>query len=151
MLNPKLKLNQRQETFCLEYFKSGNASNAALVAGYSPKTAQEIASENLTKPMIIARINELRAVPQAKTILSVVQRQELLTKFATEVLENKNGVVRSDNIRAISELNKMDHIYEIMPQVTKEVHQSIIFILPDGTKIPPKLLLEAAKTPIQEP
>ena len=54
------RLTQKQETFCLKYVEMGNATQAAIVAGYKPKTAQVIASENLTKPIIQARVTELR-------------------------------------------------------------------------------------------
>lgn len=53
------KLNDRQELFCLEYMKDLNATQAAIRAGYSEKTAQQIASENLSKPVIQNRIAEL--------------------------------------------------------------------------------------------
>ncbi|KKK69674.1 hypothetical protein LCGC14_2931650, partial [marine sediment metagenome] len=43
-------LTQKQETFVLNYFQTGHATNSALTAGYSPKTAQVIAAENLSKP-----------------------------------------------------------------------------------------------------
>lgn len=49
------------ELFCQEYVKNkGNGTQAAITAGYSKKTAQEIAAENLLKPIIISRIDELR-------------------------------------------------------------------------------------------
>lgn len=50
------KLNIRQQKFVLEYVKDQNATQAAIRAGYSAKTAQAIGSENLTKPMIAAEI-----------------------------------------------------------------------------------------------
>lgn len=45
-------LTQKQALFCLEYLKDLNATQAALRAGYSPKTAQRTGSENLSKPLI---------------------------------------------------------------------------------------------------
>ena len=55
------KLTPKQELFCLEYLKDLNATKAAASAGYSPKTAQTIGGENLSKPMIQDRIRELNA------------------------------------------------------------------------------------------
>ncbi len=46
------KLNMKQQAFVIEYVKDFNATQAALRAGYSPKTAYSIGSENLTKPEI---------------------------------------------------------------------------------------------------
>ena len=51
----KVKLTQKQETFCLKYFELANATEAAIAAGYSSKTARFIGSENLTKPNILIR------------------------------------------------------------------------------------------------
>jgi len=52
-------LTAKQEMFCLEYLKDLNATQAAIRAGYSEKTAQIIGSENLSKPLISDRIAEL--------------------------------------------------------------------------------------------
>ncbi len=50
------KLTDKQEMFCREYIVDFNASKAAIRAGYSEKTAKEIASQNLTKLNIQERI-----------------------------------------------------------------------------------------------
>lgn len=53
------KLTEKQEMFCLEFVKDLNATQAAIRAGYSESSAKEIASENLTKPNISARIKSI--------------------------------------------------------------------------------------------
>lgn len=53
------KLSDKQELFAREYLKDLNATQAAIRAGYSEKTARKIGSENLTKPDIQARIADL--------------------------------------------------------------------------------------------
>lgn len=55
-----MSLTDKQERFCLEYIKDLNATQAAIRAGYSEKTAKEIGCENLTKPNISARIDEMK-------------------------------------------------------------------------------------------
>lgn len=50
------KLTARQQAFIREYLVDLNATQAAIRAGYSQKTAQEIGAENLSKPMIAAAI-----------------------------------------------------------------------------------------------
>ena len=45
-------LEPRQERFVLEYLIDLNATQAAIRAGYSEKTARAIGCENLTKPDI---------------------------------------------------------------------------------------------------
>jgi len=76
------RLTQKQETFCVKYFELGNATEAAIQAGYKPKTATVIASENLTKPNIQARIAELRQEVTSAAIMNVQERQERLTEIA---------------------------------------------------------------------
>jgi phage terminase small subunit len=52
-------LTDKQEQFCKEYIIDLNATQAAIRAGYSSKTAKEIGCENLTKPNIQERLTEL--------------------------------------------------------------------------------------------
>ncbi len=53
------RLTVRQEAFARLYVVLWNASEAARQAGYSPKIAGEIGSENLKKPHVARRITEL--------------------------------------------------------------------------------------------
>ena len=45
----KPKLTVKQKKFADEYIKTGNATQSAITAGYSKKTARAIGQENLTK------------------------------------------------------------------------------------------------------
>lgn len=51
-------MTPKQEAFIREYMIDLNATQAAIRAGYSEKTAKVIGAENLTKPAIRARIDE---------------------------------------------------------------------------------------------
>lgn len=53
------KLTAKQEMFCKEYLVDLNATQAALRAGYSENTASEMGYENLRKPQIEEKIQEL--------------------------------------------------------------------------------------------
>ena len=44
-----LKLTIKQKAFADYYIELGNATEAAIKAGYNPKTARQIGSMNLTK------------------------------------------------------------------------------------------------------
>lgn len=55
------KLSRKQQAFVQEYLVDLNAAQAAVRAGYSPKTAKEIGCENLTKPNISAAISAAMA------------------------------------------------------------------------------------------
>ena len=56
-----MALTDKQEMFCREYLIDLNATQAAIRAGYSDKTANRTAHENLSKPDIQNRIAELKA------------------------------------------------------------------------------------------
>ena len=79
-----MALTDKQEMFCREYLIDLNATQAAIRAGYSEKTANRTASENLSKPDIQSRIAELKA-----------QRKDLVVVNATYVL---NRLVEIDQM-----------------------------------------------------
>lgn len=88
-----MKLTQKQKVFCEEYIKTGNASDVARKAGYSPKTAPFIGAENLKKPQISAyiksRLDEQDAalVADANEVLrfySAVMRGEIRDQFGLD-------------------------------------------------------------------
>jgi len=55
------KLTDKQELFAREYLKDLNATQAAIRAGYSERTAKEAGYENLTKPHILELVAQLKA------------------------------------------------------------------------------------------
>lgn len=79
------KLNARQELFCLEYIKDGNATQAAIRAGYKPKYAGTNADKLLKNTNIRARIDELMAEVQQDKIAD-----------AEEVLRYLTSVIRGE-------------------------------------------------------
>jgi len=76
------RLSPKQETFCVEYFKTGNATQSAIKAGYSKRTATVIASQNLNKLNVQARLKGLRDEVDAAAIMTVIERQERLSEIA---------------------------------------------------------------------
>lgn len=54
-------LTDKEDAFCNEYIRDLNGTKAAIRAGYSENSARQIASENLSKPYIQARISVLKA------------------------------------------------------------------------------------------
>ncbi len=71
-------MNAKQLRFCQEYMIDFNGTQAAIRAGYSKKTARFIATENLTKPNIQAKIAELvRIQADRLEITSEAVMQEL--------------------------------------------------------------------------
>ena len=86
-----MKLRPKQKAFAEEYVKLGNATKAALNAGYSKKTAAETGSENLKKPHIKTYINQLMAEIESHKIMDAQEALQLLTRIARG--EEKETVV----------------------------------------------------------
>ncbi|EJE97706.1 terminase small subunit [Liquorilactobacillus mali] len=80
-----MKLTLKQKRFADEYIISGNATDAAIKAGYSKKTARSIGQENLTKPAIREYIAiRLKEIDSAK----IADQKEIL-EFMTSVLRRE--------------------------------------------------------------
>lgn len=63
-----VKLTERQRRLVKAYVKTGNATEAARIAGYSEKTANRIGPENLSKPVIQEAIKKLlKKIEEAQT------------------------------------------------------------------------------------
>lgn len=80
------KLTAKQQRFCDEYLIDLNATQAAIRAGYSPKTARMIANENLTKPYIKEYIEKRMAEKEKELIAD----QDEVLKYLTSVLRGKS-------------------------------------------------------------
>lgn len=170
------RLTQKQETFCLKYFELGRVGEAALVAGYSPKTAPYIGSENLDKPKIIERIRQLRQAAEDATVATVLERKQVLTEiirgrfaqFMTNLTKEKLQSAALQEIRitevgkdipvktttiklhspaqAIDLLNKMDKLYEADGAVTIDNRTLNIYVNSDKAKDLTERLIEGERT-----
>jgi len=86
-----IKLTLKQKRFADEYIISGNATDAAKKAGYSEKTANRIATENLSKPVIKQYIDQrLKELDDKK-----IAKQEEVLQYLTSVLrgESESAIV----------------------------------------------------------
>lgn len=86
------RLTVKQQKFADEYIISGNATQAALKAGYAKRSARSVGNENLTKPdirtYIDAGLKKLHAEKvdsqeQIMEFLSAVRRGEVTESVAT--------------------------------------------------------------------
>ena len=62
-----MPLTAKQQRFVEEYLIDLNATQAAIRAGYSEKTARQVAAENLAKPNIAAEVDRLLAERSKRT------------------------------------------------------------------------------------
>lgn len=103
------KLNQRQERFCQNIFLGKTATDASILAGYSPSSAAVNTTKLLRNTNIVARIRELQEATTSDSVATVTKRKELLTEIADE--KHEEPVKAGERIRAIAELNKMEGDY----------------------------------------
>lgn len=80
------KMTAKQQRFCDEYLIDLNATQAAIRAGYSSKTAYSIGVENLKKPELQKYI-ENRMSEKEKDMIA---DQDEVLKYLTSVLRGKS-------------------------------------------------------------
>ena len=96
-------LTPKQQRFVEEYLIDLNATQAAIRAGYSEKTAKSIGQENLTKPDIAKAIQEAQESLSNKTQLTVDIVVQGLLKEAQDYAE---GSTQSARVSAWAHLGK---------------------------------------------
>lgn len=89
-------MTAKQRRFCDEYLIDLNATQAAIRAGYSKKTAGVMAAENLTKPIIREYIDQRMKEKES----ALIADQDEVLKYLTSVLrgETQSEVVVVENI-----------------------------------------------------
>lgn len=77
-----MKLTWKQRAFCREYVVDLNATRAAIRAGYSKRSAQQIGSQNLRKPAVKERIEMLMMQSSIRAEINLEKCLELLRDIA---------------------------------------------------------------------
>ena len=85
--------NKKHEKFCNEYIKDMNATQAAIRAGYSEKTAGAQASKLLKIVNIKTRVAELRDAYLDENIMTAKQVEYELTRIALGLSNEKHVVI----------------------------------------------------------
>ena len=119
------KLNARQQRFCDEYLIDLNATQAAIRAGYSEKTAGVIASENLKKPNIAEYIEKRLAEKES----ALIADQDEVMRYLTSVMrreKSENVVVTVTEKRSFFEPDE----YGKMQKKTEEKETPVIVEIP---------------------
>ena len=78
-------LTDKQKRFCNEYLIDLNATQAAIRAGYSQKTARAIATENLSKPYIQEYMKDLMNQKDD----DLIAKQDEVLKYLTRVMRRE--------------------------------------------------------------
>ena len=81
-----MALTEKQRRFVDEYLIDLNATQAAIRAGYSKKTAKQIGTENLAKPAIKTYIDEQMTKKESE----LIAKQDEILKYLTSVLRGES-------------------------------------------------------------
>lgn len=113
-------LTPKQEKFCLEYAKCGNARQAYINAGYSHKkesTTDVNACRLLKNDKVKARLAELAEEVKNNSIADIKEMQEVLTRIIRQDL--KEEVILIDPITGIVKDEKSAAIKDIISAIEK--------------------------------
>lgn len=123
-------MTARQERFCQEFAKTGNATLSAMNAGYSEKTANEQGSRLLANASVRDRIRELQGEIKNNNIMDAREMQEVLTAIikqesreevivvegcgdgVSEAVTKTKTPSQSDRIKAIQLLARMQGVLD---------------------------------------
>lgn len=120
-----VRMTAKQKRFCEEFVKTGNATQSAIKAGYSEKTANEQGARLLAKVSIKSYIQSLQAEIKTENIINAREMQEVLTSIIlkqseedvivvegcgdgiSEAVTKKKTASNADRIKAIQLLARM--------------------------------------------
>ncbi|ATO43317.1 terminase small subunit [Loigolactobacillus coryniformis] len=106
----RVGLTVKQQKFVDAFVELGNATQAALRAGYKPKAAAQQGAENLKKPYIKIAIDNRLAKIQSSKIADQTEVLEYLTRVLRgkekETVVTPKGLVIDDVPPKISDRNK---------------------------------------------
>ena len=125
-----MALNERQKAFADYYIQTGNATEAAIKAGYSEKTAYSIGNENLKKPEISAYIGERMAEQGEKRVADANEVIEFYTAVMRGEVKDQFGLDASlsDRLKAGDALMKR---YAVTDNGSKGIIEKLDKVLGD--------------------
>ena len=112
------RLTPKQQMFVKEYLIDLNATQAALRAGYSARTAGAIGKENLQKPLIQAEIQKNMNNRAEKVEIS---SERILQELAAIAFHDTNDVVYVDEVDYISGWKVTQKETETEPEIKEPI------------------------------
>lgn len=138
-----MKLTPKQKAFAEYYIETGNATESAIKAGYSKKTARVIGQENLLKPALKSYIDEKMKELESKRIAKAEEVLEYLTRvlrgeeteqvvvtenigdFMSEAKVIDKKLSAKDKIKAAELLGKRYRLFT--DKIEADVNQTVVF------------------------
>ncbi len=106
-----MKLTNKQQRFCEEYLIDLNATQSAIRAGYSKKTAYIIGHENLNKPNI------------EKYITKLMKKREDRTEITADMVIKELALLAFSDTGNLFENNSLKHISDLPSDVTRTLQE----------------------------
>lgn len=112
----KRKLTPKQQLFADEYIKSGNASDAAIKAGYTNAVSGR---ENLQKPTVKAYINAKMAEIESHKIASAKEVLEFYTRVLREEETEEVALAAGNDVVTIRKKPSMKDKISVSKEIMK--------------------------------
>ena len=126
------KLTEKQKRFADYYIELGNATQAAINAGYAKRSAQQMGAENLSKPVIKSYIDErleqiaserIMSAQEAIELLSSIARAEITEQVVVTTMEGAEVVDKPPDVK--TRIIAIKEILKRYPDNDKLVEQQI--------------------------
>ena len=123
-----MKLTPKQKAFADAYIETGNQTEAARRAGYSERSAQQIASENLLKPVVNDYIKSRMAELESQRVASADEVMRFFSSVMRGEVKDQFGLDASlqDRLNAGKELMKRYAAIEPKGEKTRSAVADII-------------------------
>lgn len=95
------KLTEKQKRFADYYIELGNATQAAIKAGYAKRSAQQMGAENLLKPVIKTYVDKRLSEIASERIMSAQEAVELLSSIARAEITEQVVVTTMDGAEVV--------------------------------------------------
>ena len=127
-----VKLTEKQKKFADYYIELGNATQAAINAGYAKRSAQQMGAENLLKPVIKSYIDErleqiaserIMSAQEAVELLSSIARAEITEQVVVTTMEGAEVVDKPPDVK--TRIIAIKEILKRYPDNDKLVEQQI--------------------------
>ena len=129
-----MELNAKQKRFVVEYLVDLNATQAAIRAGYSKKTAGVMGYENLSKPQIAEAVAKAQHEAQERIEYTSDQWRRDVMRIATDA--EQNGDI-TNALKGRDMLGKSLGIYSEKRDITSS----------DGSMTPTSIIIKAPDVP----
>ena len=119
-MSNKYELTLKKQRFINEYLVDFNATQAAIRAGYSKKTAYSIGHENLRKPEVVSAIAAKKAEKTKKLDLTA---EMVLQGLLDEAMDHSEGSTQSARVQAWTQLGRYLALFKDRIDTTGDLGQ----------------------------